>query len=729
MGSEVEQDAAAPPDGRAGDPVTEPLWRQFVEHTPAAVAMFDREMRYLLYSRRWLEDYGLGDRDITGLSHYEVFPEIPERWKELHRRALAGEVVRCDEDPFPRADGRLDWVRWELQPWRHPDGSIGGIIMFTEVITARKRMEDEVRRSREQYAELFKANPHPMWVYDLETLRFLDVNEAACQNYEYSRDEFLAMMITDILPREDVEHLLRRIEKGRAVTGLDRSGVWRHCKKDGSQILVEITSHRMTFDNRPAKLVLAHDVTELKRAEDALRYIARASHVLASSLDPATTLDNLAHLGVPTLGDWCMIYAVEEGDVLRRAAVAYADPANADLARRLMSFPAPQLERFAPLLECLRTARPQLFDRVPDQVLQALATSPEHLATIRQLRPTSAVTVPIYVRGRLAGIANFFTVSERRYTEAEVALADDLGRRAGQAMENARLYTEAQQANAAKDQFIAMLSHELRNPLAPILAGIEILRRTVPDVQPAQRTLEVIDRNVKLQARLIDDLLDLSRIARGQLDIKPLPVMLDPIVDAALQAQAREIRNANLVLTASVARGLRVMGDPDRLQQVVMNLLANAAKFTPAGGNVWVTLRQENGSARLTVEDNGIGIPPESLSAVFQMFQQGEVAGRRAPGLGIGLALAKQIVELHHGRIWAESKGPGKGSRFIVELPLLPDIPDEHLGDDSRPGEGGRGGVADGGDERPEDGGEELAEDKPEEEGARALISPHPPVA
>ena len=238
----------------------------FVEHAPAAIAMFDKQMRYLSVSRRFMTDYGLAEeQNITGLSHYEIFPEIPERWKEIHRRCLAGVIESAEENPFPRADGKLDWIRWEIYPWYENGGEVGGIILFSEVITRRKQMEKALRNSEKQYRTLFETNPQPMWIYDLDSLRFLAVNNAALDHYGYSAEEFLQMTIKDIRPENDVPELLENV--ARVTSGLDRAGMWCHRKKDGTPILVEITSHVIGFAERKAELVMVNDITDRKHAE------------------------------------------------------------------------------------------------------------------------------------------------------------------------------------------------------------------------------------------------------------------------------------------------------------------------------------------------------------------------------------------------------------------------------------------------------------------------------
>lgn len=253
-----------------------------------------------------------------------------------------------------------------------------------------------------------------------------------------------------------------------------------------------------------------------------------------------------------------------------------------------------------------------------------------------------------------------------------VAAVEDVTERKQWEVDRERLLHEAQEANQAKDQFLAVLSHELRNPLAAIRASVEVLRRSGGGRAdpPLMRAIEVIERNEKLQARLVNDLLDLSRLSKGMTNLNRTPVELEPVVRSTADAFQDEAARAGVTLDARTVQALWVNGDEDRLRQIVMNLLSNALKFTLPGGKVTVTLERVDGNGRVTVTDTGIGIEASRLSGLFAMFQQGQIGGQRARGLGVGLALVASFTGLHGGRVWAESDGPGRGSRFCVELPL-----------------------------------------------------------
>ncbi|HUG55028.1 MAG TPA: ATP-binding protein [Vicinamibacteria bacterium] len=246
---------------------------------------------------------------------------------------------------------------------------------------------------------------------------------------------------------------------------------------------------------------------------------------------------------------------------------------------------------------------------------------------------------------------------------------------------------EAEAANRAKDEFIAMISHELRTPLGAILIWAQLLKGEELDGATVSRAVGMIERSTKTLAQLIDDLLDASRIIAGKLTFESRPLDVRPVIEAALEAAAPAVEAKGLTLSRTLASLLPpVSGDPSRLQQVVGNLLANAVKFTPAGGHVEVRLERDGAVVRVKVSDSGNGISPEFLPFIFDRFSQADTAStRKQKGLGLGLAIARHIVELHGGAIDAASEGEGKGSTFTVTLPLEVSVPAVAAAAEERP--------------------------------------------
>jgi signal transduction histidine kinase len=330
-----------------------------------------------------------------------------------------------------------------------------------------------------------------------------------------------------------------------------------------------------------------------------------------------------------------------------------------------------------PVVRVLQTGIPELLSSISEQELRGTVRDERQFEMIHEVGCRSAIIIPIKGRHAVYGIIGFVSVRAGRYGAGEFLFAQELGRRISLALENARLYREAQAANRAKDEFLATLSHELRTPLNAILGWMQILRTKRLDEVTIGRAFEAIDRNAKSQAQLIEDMLDVSRIITGRLPLDLQPVELGSAIDGALDAvrPAAEAKGVRLECTIDPAGGM-IAGDQHRLQQIVWNLLSNAVKFTPAGGLVSVQLSRADAELRLTVTDNGKGISPHFLPYVFDRFRQAEpMINRKTTGLGLGLSIARHLVELHGGMIEASSEGEGKGATFTVTFPIRETFP------------------------------------------------------
>ncbi len=429
--------------------------------------------------------------------------------------------------------------------------------------------------------------------------------------------------------------------------------------------------------------VYLRDVNERKLAEQRDRLLAEASATFASSLDCKETLKRVAALVVPVLADVCIFDVAGRDGALQR--VAWAHVGAAELSGRFEAierFVPPPGNKEHPVARVLASRQTELVATVDDAWLRAAALNREHLDFLRAAGVRSTIVAPIAVREKTLGALSLYYLerSGRRYDEVDRRVADELARRAGLAVDNAALYQAAQDARAEaeaasrmKDQFLATLSHELRTPLSAIVGWSRLLRSGKLDAADVDQGLDAIDRNAKIQTQLIEDLLDLSRIISGTLRLDIQRVNLAEVIDAALAT----------VLPAADAKGVRIVkvvdslaapvaGDPARLQQVIWNLVSNAVKFTPRGGRIQVLLERVNSHVEITVTDTGIGIKPEFLPFVFDRFRQADgTTTRRHGGLGLGLSIVKQLVEMHGGSVRAKSPGEDQGSTFCVALPLL----------------------------------------------------------
>ncbi|HXG59608.1 MAG TPA: ATP-binding protein, partial [Thermoanaerobaculia bacterium] len=416
------------------------------------------------------------------------------------------------------------------------------------------------------------------------------------------------------------------------------------------------------------------DVDQRRSSEEHLRFLARASELFASSLDYEATLRNLTQAAVPALADWCTVDMATGNpeDPYERLAIAHADPEKIDLAWKLHKQYPHNTETNA-IMQAIRSGKPQLVRNISDELLRRVTYDEEHYRIARELGLVSWMIVPLPGRrGPLGAITFVSSDSKRLFTDVDLFHAEEFARRAATAIENAMLYRAAQEANRAKDDFLATLSHELRTPMTAILGWARVLQDGPPDDDTVTSAVEAILRSAQAQARLIDDVLDVSRIIAGKMQLAPEPVDMCEVIEAALRTvqPAADAKGVSLEIQRRPGVTL-VTGEPGRLQQVIWNLLSNAIKFTPRGGEVVVRAEQSGSFVRITVRDTGKGIAREFLPHVFEPFRQGEnVTTRTHGGLGLGLTIVKELVELHGGNISASSDGEGKGASFVVELPV-----------------------------------------------------------
>ena len=499
-------------------------------------------------------------------------------------------------------------------------------------------------------------------------------------------EDFVGRAALELIHEDDRERVGRLLDKLRGEPGASRGVEYRIRDKDGTWRWLEGTVTNLLNDAAVGAMVWNfRDITERKRAEEAQRLLAEAGVLLSSLLDDAATLNALAHLAVPLLADLCVIDMVQDDGAVLRAAVAHADPVKQALADELRRYP-PDLEGPHPAMRALRAGRAEVTDQVDDEMLAANARDAAHLEVVRKLGVTSYLCIPLTARSQALGVLTLIaTDGHRRYAAAELELAEELARRAALAVDNARLYRaarearqEAEAADRAKGRFLAVLSHELRSPLSPVLMAVSALLDgdEMPGLRP---TLEMIRRNVELEARLIDDLLDVTRIGRGTLHLDPRTVDAHDAVRQAVYICLGECEQGRIALGSHLTAAEHfVEADPARLQQIIWNLIKNATKFTPPGGSIAV--RSSNrppprpgDRPRLVIEvaDDGAGIEPEALTRIFEPFEQGEVSPRHRGGLGLGLAIGRSLAEAHGGQLTAASLGPGRGSTFLLELPTV----------------------------------------------------------
>jgi signal transduction histidine kinase/ActR/RegA family two-component response regulator len=419
------------------------------------------------------------------------------------------------------------------------------------------------------------------------------------------------------------------------------------------------------------------DIQEQKRAEQSARFLAEASAELAGVVDYESTLQKIANLAVPYFADWSAVDIVNSDGSLRRLAVAHQDPKKIAVVQELMRDYPPDPRSPVGAFAVIRTGKPELVGEISDELLVREAKDDRHLRLIRSLGLKSYICVPLIASAETIGVLTFVTAeSGRTYSADDLALSVELANRAGVAVENTRLYQALRDADRRKDEFLATLAHELRNPLAPLRNALQIMKIPLVDAEAVQRSHEIMERQVQQLVRLVDDLLDVSRVMRGKIDLRIERIELAAVVARAIETVQSLIDDHQHDLTVRLpTESLPLDADPVRLTQVIGNLLANAAKYTEPGGRICLTAERDEKKAVLRIKDNGIGIAPHMLPRIFDLFVQADqTAARSQGGLGIGLTLVKNLVEMHNGTVEVRSEGLGRGSEFTVRLPLSAEL-------------------------------------------------------
>ncbi|NMO18422.1 PAS domain S-box protein [Pyxidicoccus fallax] len=612
-----------------------------------------------LWLRNWAE---YAEREPAAEAHAHVVRYRTEMAAACLPLLVEGRVIGGMSFGFRGARVLEDGERWFLQILtQHAAQALERVRLFEEQLVTRARLEAVV-----------SASPAAIILLDFDgTVRLW--NAAAESIFGWSAQEVLGRpnpMVQEEAREEFVE-FLARLERGEVLQGLE---VRRQTKARGI-IDVELYAAPVRMrDGRTQCLGVMTDITERKRSEARTRFLAEASTLLSSSLDYEQTLSSVAHVAVPTLADWCAVDVLEPDGMVRRVVVTHQDPARVRAALDFHERYPPTLDAAGGLGKVLRTGEPLFLRHLPEEQVLASIEDPVQREALRALGIRSVIIVPLRSRGRvIAGLTLVYADSDRRYTEADLRLAEELALRAATAMDNASLYREAQEAVAARDTFLGVASHELNTPLTSLKLNLQSLQRAVEKL-PAEAVpreglgakFQSVHRQVGRLASLIRELLDISRITAGKLKLEPEPLDLAEMAREAASRAAEDAAKAGCELRLSVPGPVEGTWDRLRLDQVLQNLLSNALKYGH-GRPVDMELEEDGDTVTLRVRDRGIGIAPEDQSRLFQKFQR-VASERHYSGFGLGLWIVKQVLDAMGGTIRVES-ALGQGATFTVTLP------------------------------------------------------------
>jgi PAS domain S-box-containing protein len=625
--------------------------RLFIENAPAALAMLDRQMCYMFVSRRWLTDYRLNPTDVIGKCHYDIFPDIPERWRGIHRRCLAGATEKCDDDPYVCADGSTEWLHWEIRPWMEDDGQIGGILIMSENVTERVLSREQVRK----LSLAVEQSPNGIQITNAVGGMIEYVNEAFLNMTGYARDELIGhnpnIVSSGLTPATTYADLWRTLSDGQPW-----QGEFINRRKNG-EIFIEFARISPVRNEDGAVshyLAIKDDITERKRIGQELDlYRHHLEDVVTMRTAELRAAESKLRLILESSADG--LYGMDVDGSLTFI--------NSAACQMLGYAPSELLGRGSHATFHHSYADGSVY---PDHLCPAFSTV--HDGVVRR------TTDEVFWRADGSAFPVAYAVHPMMQDETIVGVVvsfSDITARieADQAREAA--LAEAQRLARLRRDFLANMSHEIRTPLNAVL-GLAQIGRVERQLDRAQGLFSRILDSGQALLEVVDDVLDFSKIEAGKVQAENAPLNLGAMVDRAVALVSHRAYEKGLRFRVEEAPGLPVsiLGDSLRQTQVLGNLLSNAVKFTPTGGTVVVSVDSVGGKLLLRVSDTGIGMTVEQIGRLFQPFEQADGSTtRHYGGSGLGLSICRHLVNLMDGEISVEST-LGTGSLFTVRLPL-----------------------------------------------------------
>jgi PAS domain S-box-containing protein len=621
---------------------SEHRYRRLFETAREGILILDLDTRRITDANPFMTQLlGYTREELIGKELFEIgLLRDEQESQDAFRRLREERFIRHENLPFQTKAGR----RLEVEVVANLYQENGHPVIQANIrdIAERKRAEKELRESEERFRSYFELGLIGMAITS-PTKGMLEVNDEICKILGYERDELLKMTWAEMTHPDDLAADVAHFE--RVIAGeIDGYNLDKRFIRKDRRIIDTTISVKALRDADGAVdyfVALVEDVTDRKRAEEALRESEAKYHTLFDSMDEGYSIIQMLYEADGKPVDWRIL----EVNPAFEKHIGVAGAKGKTVRELGLAVEPRWIEIYGHVAETGESLR---FE--------------EHSETLRRTFDVYACRIGAPDERKVAVL--FTNITERK--RAEEALRESERRTQEHAAELADLHRR-------KDEFLAMLSHELRNPLSPILNAAHILRLQKDEDPLQQQARAVIERQVNQLSRLVNDLLEVSRVITGTIRLRPERLDIRGVVEQAVESARPLIDQRGHQLFISLpAEPVWLEGDVARLEQVVVNLLNNAAKYTKEGGKIWVNLRPEGSEVTLRVRDTGVGIPPELLPRIFDLFTQADRSlDRSQGGLGIGLSLTQRLVELHHGEIEAHSAGLGQGSEFIVRLPVL----------------------------------------------------------
>lgn len=661
---------------------SEARFRTIFEQAPFSLQILSPEGRTLKVNRAWKDLWRIPDTIIESfiLKTYNVLedPQLEEKGVTPYlRRAFAGEPVELPViqyvPPEMEVTGRPRWVEAFAYPVKDASGRLREVVLIHDDVTKKVESEQALRQSEAQLRLITDNLPVLISYIDTDlTYRF--VNAAYESWFGRPRAEVVNRSVRSVVGDEVFTKVAPRLRQALDGEPVRFEMPFPHPTLGSRHLDITYIPHVVEGGPPAGFFILATDITERKRTETRKAFLAEASSILASSIDHKTTLSNVAQTAVPAMGDWCIVDLVDPASgEQEELAIFHTNPEKIEIFRKLRRLMPPTSDQG--ISKVLRSGEPELIPEVTEEILRRRVPPGELLEMLRGIGFRSVMIAPLKVHNEIIGAISFArTASAEPYGQDDLDTAMALAQRASVAIENAKLYQDAQEAIQARDEFMSICSHELKTPVTSLLLQFQIAKRRVAQgddqvysVDQVNRRLDAAEKQLLRLTRLIEDMLDSSRAAMSRLDLRREPVDLGLLVEEVASRFSEQLSLESYRLEWKLDRDVVAMVDRYRIDQVITNLITNAIKYGE-GRPIRISTHREDSAAVILVEDRGMGIAPEHLDRIFHRFERA-TSFRKISGLGLGLYISRQIVEAHGGKISVSSR-PGEGSTFRVELPL-----------------------------------------------------------
>ena len=609
------------------------IFRLFIEHSPASIAMFDNNMNYLVASRRFLIDYNLGNQDVIGRSHYEVFPEISDRWKDIHRRCLTGEILSDSNDPFPRADGTIDWVRWEIRPWYESENHIGGIILFSEVITSQIEDREALKESEKYNRMLFEQSVIGLLLTSLDG-KLIDINLACANIIGRTIEEAKTLTYWEITPEKyqiQEQHQLDLLAK----TGRYGPYEKEYIHKDGHLVPVRLQGLIIERHNEKFIWSSVEDISVQKKVEAKIKLLNRA--IESSSVSVVITD--------------------------REGTIEYVNP----YSENATGYSYNELIGKNPSILKSGNQSNEFYEDLWNTILSGKNWEGElqNRKKNGELYWEKAVISPI--------------VNSEGITTNFVAIKEDVTDRKRILKELVVAKEKAEESDRLKTAFLNNISHEIRTPLNSILGFGQFLAESEHSFDERIKYFNILQKSSNRLMNTVSDYMDMAMIVSGTMEMHKKEFFLQPFFEEIIEGTKQLCANKKIDFELHIPSepiDIMINSDQEFIRKIMVVFLDNALKFTKHG-SISCGYRINSDFLEFFVQDTGKGIDVNKIEIIFDIFSQEDVSNTRGyEGSGLGLAIAKGLVKLLGGSISAISE-KGKGSTFTFTVPYaVPAIPE-----------------------------------------------------